>query len=78
MNRQFPGRDLHPLVTCALVAHQHLVESTFEFKPVINYECDRYLQQTKSIKITHYSNEIRAHDPIKINAIFKAYMKHFQ
>jgi hypothetical protein len=22
MNRQFPGRDLHPLVTCAFVAHQ--------------------------------------------------------
>ena len=25
MNRQFPGRDLHPLVTCALVAHQYVV-----------------------------------------------------
>jgi hypothetical protein len=25
MNREFPGRDLHPLVTCALVAHQNLV-----------------------------------------------------
>ena len=25
MNRQFPGRDLHPLVTCALVAHQYIV-----------------------------------------------------
>ena len=25
MNRQFPGRDLHPLVTCALVAHQDRV-----------------------------------------------------
>jgi hypothetical protein len=25
MNRQFPGRDLHPLVSCALVAHLHLV-----------------------------------------------------
>ena len=23
--RQFPGRDLHPLVICALVAHQHMV-----------------------------------------------------
>ncbi len=23
MNRQFPGRDLHPLVICAFVAHQH-------------------------------------------------------
>jgi hypothetical protein len=21
MNRQFPGRDLHPLVICAFVAH---------------------------------------------------------
>ena len=25
MNRQFPGRDLHPLVICAFVAHQHIV-----------------------------------------------------
>ncbi len=23
--RQFPGRDFHPLATCAFVAHQHLV-----------------------------------------------------
>ncbi len=25
MNRQFPGRNFHPLVSCALVAHQHVV-----------------------------------------------------
>jgi len=25
MNRQFPGRDLHPLASYALVAHQYLV-----------------------------------------------------
>src|SRR5210317_1615528 len=25
MNRQFPGRDLHPLAPCALVAHQYIV-----------------------------------------------------
>ena len=25
MNRRFPGRDLHPLVTCTFVAHQYLV-----------------------------------------------------
>jgi hypothetical protein len=23
MNRQFPGRDFHPLVICAFVAHQY-------------------------------------------------------
>jgi hypothetical protein len=25
MNRQFPERDLHPLATCAFVAHQYVV-----------------------------------------------------
>ena len=25
MNRQFPGRNFHPLASCALVAHQHIV-----------------------------------------------------
>jgi hypothetical protein len=30
MNRQFPGRDLHPLVTCALVAHQYMVPAFFK------------------------------------------------
>jgi hypothetical protein len=25
MNRQFPGRDFHPLATCAFVAHQDIV-----------------------------------------------------
>jgi len=25
MNRQFPGRNFHPLVSCTLVAHQYLV-----------------------------------------------------
>jgi hypothetical protein len=31
MNRQFPGRDLHPLVTCAFVAHQYVVVCLFDF-----------------------------------------------
>jgi integrase len=26
MNRQFPGRDLHPLVICAFVAHQDILK----------------------------------------------------
>ena len=31
MNRQFPGRDLHPLVICAFVAHQDVVASRSNF-----------------------------------------------
>ena len=29
MNRQFPGRDLHPLVICAFVANQYIVFDHF-------------------------------------------------
>jgi hypothetical protein len=38
MNRQFPGRDLHPLVTCALVAHQYLVVSLLNMKIAFAYQ----------------------------------------
>ena len=29
MNRQFPGRNFHPLASCALVAHQYIVVCSF-------------------------------------------------
>ena len=40
MNRQFPGRDLHPLVTCAFVAHQYVAVCLFEqiIKVACHYE----------------------------------------
>ena len=38
MNRQFPGRDLHPLVICAFVAHQDVVVNQEIVRPVITYQ----------------------------------------
>jgi len=32
MNRQFPWRDLHPLASCALVAHQYIVVAHWQKK----------------------------------------------
>jgi len=32
MNRQFPGRNSHPLASCALVAHQHFVVGFYRSK----------------------------------------------
>ena len=31
MNRQFPGRNFHPLATCAFVAHQYVVVCPFNW-----------------------------------------------
>ena len=31
MNRQFPGRDSHPLVICAFVAHPYIAVGLFRF-----------------------------------------------
>ena len=33
MYRQFPGRDFHPMVICALVAHQHIGVDQFSANP---------------------------------------------
>ena len=39
MNRQFPGRDLHPLVICAFVAHQDVAVGHFLIHVVTNSSC---------------------------------------
>jgi hypothetical protein len=42
MNRQFPGRNFHPLASCAIVAHQHVVVMKSSAKSLISPTYDRF------------------------------------
>jgi hypothetical protein len=38
MNRQFPGRNFHPLASCTIVAHQYFMASKiFDIKKKISW-----------------------------------------
>jgi hypothetical protein len=50
MNRQFPGRDSHPLVICAFVAHPYIVVRHFCLQA-------RYRQAGCNFPINFLSNQ---------------------